>query len=841
MSIMDVSAGADAPAQPQDEEVFVFPVSFAQQRLWLLDRMGGQGSYGVTSGLRLSGPLRAEAMRLALEEIVYRHEALRTTFATVDGEPVQVVRPAARFPLPVEDIGAAGDVEAEMRRRVGEETRRPFDLRSGPLFRAVLLRASEQEHTLVVSMHHIVSDGWSLGVLFRELSTLYGAFSRGEPSPLPDLPIQFADYAVWERDTLRGAALEERLGWWRDRLSGAPALLELSTDRPRPPAQSHRGARERVRVEPAAAEVLRTVAQEEGGTLFMAVLAAWQVLLSKYSGQDDVVVGTSVAGRTRVEVEGLIGFFVNTLPLRTDLSGDPTFRQLVRRVRETTLGAFARQDLPFDKLVDELSTGRTLGHNPVFQAFMALQNTPGGALSIPGLTSRFFESPSGTAKFDVSLLVWESEGAVTGWLEYATDLFDAATARRMADHLAVLASAIAAGPDRPLSSLTLLSDEERARVLREWNPPADAFPVFTLHGRFQARAAEAPDRLAVSFQGESLSYGELNARANRLARHLRRHGVGPESRVGLCMERGTAMLAGILGIFKAGGAYVPLDPTYPADRLAYMVEDAGITVLVTESALLDRIEGDSITRVLVDGDAQAIASEEDENLPVDVDPEALAYVIYTSGSTGRPKGAMLTHANVARLFTSTDGRFGFGAKDVWTLFHSYAFDFSVWEIWGALLYGGRLVVVPFLVSRSPEQFRALLREEGVTVLNQTPSAFQQLIEADAKAPEPLEALRYVVFGGEALHFPSLRPWLDRYGPAHPRLVNMYGITETCVHVTHHAVTGRELRDPGVASVIGGQLADLRLYVLDAAMHPVPLGVPGELFVAGAGLARGYLG
>ncbi|HYW06788.1 MAG TPA: condensation domain-containing protein, partial [Longimicrobium sp.] len=448
----------DSTAAETDEDVFVFPVSYAQQRLWLLDRLEGGASYGVTSALRLSGPLNAGALRGALEAVVHRHESLRTTFATVDGEPVQVVRLAGHFDLPVEDVSPGPDAEAEMRRRVAEETKRAFDLRRGPLFRAVLLRASDEEHALIVSMHHIVSDGWSLGVLFRELSALYAAFARGEPSPLAELPIQFGDYAVWERDTLQGAALEERLGWWRASLAGAPSLLELATDRPRPPAQSHRGGRERVHLPPPTAEALRALARDEGATLFMVMLTLWQILLAKYSGQDHVVVGTPIAGRTRVELEGLIGFFVNTLALRGNLAGDPTFRELLGRVRENTLGAYAHQDIPFEKLVDELRTGHALGHNPVFQAFMVLQNTQRGGVSLPGLTTRYFDVPSGTAKFDISLAIWESEGAVDGWMEYASDLFDASTIARMREHLVVLAGGIAADPDRRISALSLLGD-----------------------------------------------------------------------------------------------------------------------------------------------------------------------------------------------------------------------------------------------------------------------------------------------------------------------------------------------------------------------------------------------
>ncbi|MFL5540511.1 MAG: non-ribosomal peptide synthase/polyketide synthase [Longimicrobiaceae bacterium] len=819
------------------------PLSFAQARLWFLDRLGSGGSeaYHVTASARLRGPLDVEALRRAVEEVVRRHESLRTTFAVEGGEPVQVVHPAAPVALPLLALPEGVGAEAQARRLM-QETQRPFDLSAGPLFRPSLLRVGPDEHVLLLAMHHAVSDGWSTGVLLRELAALYDAALRGEPSPLPEPALQYADYAAWQRGALQGEALESMLAWWRTSLRGAPALLELPTDRPRPAVQRYLGAYERVEFAPALIDALRAVARREGATLYMTLLAAWQVLLSKYSGQDDLVVGTSIAGRTRPEVEGVVGFFANTLALRGDLSGDPTFRALLARVRETTLGAYAHQEIPFEKLVDELQPERSLAYNPLFQAFLALDNTSADGLDFPGLEAAREDVLKGTAKFDLSLLLRERGEGVDGYLEYATDLFDAATVRRMGEHLGVLLEAVAADPGRRLSALPLVSAEERRRVVETWNPSAELPPpAATLHALFERQAALAPERVAVTFEGERLTYGEMNRRANRLARHLRARGVGPESRVGLCMERGLELVTGILAVLKAGGAYVPLDPAYPAERLAYMAEDSGISVLLTQCFLLDRLPALAAELVCVDTDGEEIAAERGDDLGVDPGPDALAYVIYTSGSTGRPKGAMLTHGNVVRLFSATDAWFGFGAEDVWTMFHSAAFDFSVWEIWGPLLHGGRLVVVPFLTSRSPEAFRRLLADEGVTVLNQTPSAFQQLIAADAREAEPLETLRCVVFGGEALQFETLRPWLDRYGPVQPRLVNMYGITETCVHVTYHAVTGADLRQAGLGSLIGTAIPDLRLYVLDPAMQPCPAGVPGELFVGGRGLARGYLG
>jgi amino acid adenylation domain-containing protein len=824
-------------------DVFVLPCSFAQQRLWLVDQMdGGSPAYALTGTVRLRGPLRVDALGRALDEEVRRHEALRTTFGMVDGEPVQVIRPAAPVPLPVVELPAPAG-EAGLHRRLREEAERPFDLRQGPLFRAMLLRLGEEEHVLMLMMHHVVTDGWSMGVLFRELSQLYGAFCNGEPSPLPELSIQYADFAGWQREALRGGALDAQLAFWRGALNGAPALLVLPADRPRPATQSYRGAHEEVSVAPGTTAALHALARREGATLYMVLLAAWQLLLARYAGTDDLVVGTPIAGRTRPELEGLIGFFVNTLALRADLSGDPTFRGLLARVREATLGAYAHQDVPFERLVDELQPERSLSHNPIFQAFFAFANTPDEALAFPGIEVSPIPVLTATAKFDLALGLGERDGALDGFLEYAVDLFDAATVRRLGEHLGVLLEAVAADPDRRISALPILSAAERLQVVEAWNPDAGLpAPDVCLHELFELQATLAPGRVALVHADERTTYGELNGRANRLARHLRGRGVDAGSRVGICLERGTEMLVAVLGVLKAGAAYVPFDPAYPAERLAYMAEDSGVSVLLTQRVLLDRLPAAGVPLVCLDaGPEEEIARESGENLQLRASPDSLAYVIYTSGSTGRPKGAMLTHAAVVRLFSATDTWFCFGADDVWTLFHSFAFDFSVWEIWGALLHGGRLVVVPFLVSRSAEQLRHLLRDEGVTVLNQTPTAFQQLVQADALEAEPLEALRLVVFAGEALQLEGLRPWLDRYGPERPRLVNMYGITETCVHSTYHQVSGADLQQAGVGTPIGVAIPDLRLHVLDPAAEPVPVGVPGELYVGGPALARGYLG
>ncbi|HYW12750.1 MAG TPA: amino acid adenylation domain-containing protein [Longimicrobium sp.] len=815
------------------------PLSFAQERLWFLDQMQpGNPVYNVLSAHRLSGPLDAAAMERALGQVVRRHDALRTTFPAVDGTPVQEAAPFTGFRLAVED--AAGLDDDALMLRAADEAARPFDLAAGPLFRATLLRIADDDHLLLTAMHHIVSDGWSMRVLFRELVAHYTADRQGTGAGLPALPLQYADFARWQRAQLQGPALDRQLAFWRLRLAGAPELLALPADRSRPPTPSLRGASVTLQVPRRVVERLQALATAERASLHMVLLAAFQVLLARYTGSDDVVVGSPIAGRTRLEVEGLIGFFVNMLVMRTDLAGARHFRDVLRRVRADTVGAYEHQDLPFERLVAELQPERSLSHSPLFQVTFSTDTFEAVSMeALPGLRVASVDPELSVAKFDLALALSAGPRGLGGMLAYSTDLFDRATMERMARHVERVLEQVADDPDGRLSGLELMAQAECARVLA-WSAGAgESFPVTdTLHGRFQARAAAHPGATAVEGEDGTLSYGGLNARANRLARRLRAAGVGPESRVGLCATRDAGLVTGILAILKAGGAYVPLDPGHPPERLGWMARDAGIRVLLVSPSLRDRVPVEGVEVVPLEDDP---AGGEAGDLGVGVAPENLAYVIYTSGSTGRPRGVEVTHANVLRLFDATDARFGFGPDDAWTLFHSAAFDFSVWEAWGALLYGGRLVVVPWALTRDPDAFRALLADARVTVLSQTPSAFAALALADERAGAPLEHLRTVVFGGEALRYEALAGWLDRYGPERPRLVNLYGITETTVHVTHHTLTGAEPDEPRVGSGVGTPIADLSTYVLDPEGKPVPVGIPGELYVGGAGLARGYGG
>jgi amino acid adenylation domain-containing protein len=820
------------------------PLSFAQQRLWFLGQLEPDSPfYNIPMAVRLCGTLNLPALERSFDEIILRHEILRTSFAEVDGVPVQVVAPDMSLQIQVKDLrdSAEHELEAEALRLMNGEVRRPFDINSVPLLRVMLIRLGEDEHILLVTMHHIISDGWSMSIFIREMAALYEAFSEGRPSPLADLPLQYADFAIWQRGRLAVEALQDQLDYWKQQLDGLTHVLNLPTDHPRPAVQKYRGAHLASLLPKRLRDELMALSRREEATLFMTLLAAFNVLLYRYTEQEEFAVGSPIANRTRPEIQGLIGFFVNTLVLRADLSGDPAFRDLLGRVRETALGAYAHQDLPFEELLEALQPTRDMSRQPLFQVVFVLQNTPLAPLELAGLNVRPLDIDNGTAKFDLTLAVEETEESLKTSLEYNTDLFDEPTIARILDHFQVLIEGILAAPDRRISELPLLTETERHQLLHEKDQRRTEFhrkPC--LQQLFEEQAARTPDAAALVFEDERLSYAELNAKANQLAHHLLRLGVGPETLVGIMTERSPAMVIGLLGILKAGGAYVPLDPQYPRERLAFMLADAQVSVLVTQRELMQRLPEHHAQVICLDDGGKSIAQESTENPLVAVQPEHPAYVIYTSGSTGQPKGVLITHANLARLFSATAQWFHFSPHDVWTLFHSYAFDFSVWELWGALAYGGRVVIVPYLTSRSPEAFRALLVREGVTVLSQTPSAFRQLMRADEVAFERDKLqLRLVIFGGEALDVQGLWPWIARHGDERPRLVNMYGITETTVHVTYRPLKMTDVVR-AVGSVIGEPIPDLSLYVLDRHLQPVPACIAGELYVGGGGLARGYL-
>ncbi|HEV3049541.1 MAG TPA: amino acid adenylation domain-containing protein, partial [Longimicrobium sp.] len=815
------------------------PLSFSQERLWFLDRLeGGSASYNLPAALRLTGVLDAAALEQSLGEIVRRHEVLRTVFREVNGDAVQAIVPFAGFVLPIDDLSGLDETarEAEVRRRAREDAARPFDLAEGPLFRAALLRVADEEHVLLLCIHHIVFDGWSSGVLFRELGALYAAYREGSDSPLADPPVQYADYAVWQREQLQGEVLERQIGYWRERLAGAPALLELPTDRPRPAVQSHRGARERFDLPRELLDRLQALGRGEGATLYMVMLGAFQLLLSKYSGSEDIVVGSPIAGRTRREVEELIGFFVNTLVLRTDLSADPSFRELLGRVREGTLGAYEHQDVPFERLVAELQPERSLSHSPVFQVMFALQNADRSGSGLAGLRVEGVGAELETTKVDLALTAVPHEGGVYGVMEYSTALFDRSTVRRMLGHLERVLEQVAARPEARLSELELLSAEERRMVVEEWNATDAVLPAGAcIHELFEARAARTPDAVAVEFEGEVLSYAALNAQANRLAHHLRSLGVGPDARVGLCAEPGLEMVVGVLGVLKAGGAYVPLDPGYPADRLAYMLADSAPAALLVQPHLRDRVESANVPLLELDAAAPAWASLPTTD-PVrgGLTPDHLAYVIYTSGSTGRPKGVRVPHASVGATLAVAGDAFGFGAGDRVPSLASFAFDIWLFETLLPLLRGATVRLVPR--ERVPDVPRLVEDLASCTAVHAVPALMRRIVEEVRARPEGvLGTLRHAFVGGDAVA-PDL---LEEMRAAFPSagIHVLYGPTEAAIICATH-----RLGDEAAArQMVGRPLGNAALYVVEPGGTVAPVGVPGELCLGGASVARDYLG
>ncbi|MCW5609010.1 MAG: amino acid adenylation domain-containing protein, partial [Nitrosomonas sp.] len=841
---------SDLPIQRASRDKYL-PLSYAQQRLWTLSQFDACSiAYNISSAWRLTGRVDVTALSRSLNEIVRRHEVLRTTFGMENGQPVQVIAPAVDLDIATKAFGHLPEDkrDSEIARYLDKQSQLPFDLTQGPLLRAALLSLSasddsgQAEYILYFAMHHIVSDGWSMSILNREFMSLYAAFSTNRASSLPELDVQYADYAVWQREALQEEQIKQQLDYWKQQLAGASGILELYADRLRPNMPSYRGSNYHFTVPEHIAAQLKTLGRQHDATLFMVLLSGLNILLYRYSGQRDICIGTPIANRDRLEIEGLIGFFVNIVVVRTVLADNPTFIQLLTKVKKVCLEAQAHQGLPFERLVDALAPVRDMRHTPLFQVMFALQTVTDDLLEVGGVRFARLDMDTRSAKFDLSLEVIECRHGLDAVLNYNTDLFDEATIIQMAGNFRKLLETIAVSPDKSLSDLSLLTETERKQHLLEWNAvqPVTA-TAQCIHQLFEARVKENPDAIAAVYENQQLSYSQLNAKANQLAHYLRAHGVGPEVLVGICTERALEMVIGIVGILKAGGAYVPFDPGYPQDRITFMLDDARPAAVLIHTATHQPLF-DSVSVLDLAAQQEEIAHYSMDNPPNLCRTQNLAYVIYTSGSTGKPKGALATHENVLRLFENTQDKFGFDKHDVWTLFHSCAFDFSVWELWGALIYGGKLVVVPYWISRSPEAFYRLLCEHSVTVLNQTPSAFRSLTHiaiSENDGEQRRDALRLVIFGGEALELESLKPWFERFGYRQPQLVNMYGITETTVHVTyfplHSDVLGKSLGSP-----IGRPIEDLQVYVLDAHYNLQPAGVPGELYVGGAGLVRGYL-
>ncbi|MGH2412160.1 MAG: amino acid adenylation domain-containing protein, partial [Microcystaceae cyanobacterium] len=806
------------------------PLSFAQQRLWFLDQLeGGRSTYNMPVAVRLSGCLNVSALEQAVLEIVRRHEVLRTTFETVKGLPVQVINPHSVVRVQRVDRQALPqDAQfAEVQRLVVEENRRPFDLVNGPLVRVILLQLAPESYVLLLTMHHIISDGWSISIFIHELSTLYPAFCAGELSPLSELPIQYADFADWQRQWLTGEVLETQLNYWKQQLTGAPPVLELPADRPRPPVQTFRGSSQSFVLSADLMQQLNRLSQQSGVTLFMTLLAAFATFLSRYGGLEDIVVGSPIANRNRREIESLIGFFVNTLVLRTQLQGNPTFLELLTQVRQVALEAYAYQEVPFEQLVEALQPERNLSHTPLFQVMFVLQNAPLGQLELPGLTLELMELESVTAKFDLTLSMKESEQGLKGVWEYNSDLFEAETIERMTGHFQTLLEGIAAQPQQRIGDLAWLTSAECHQVLVEWNQTqVDYGSVWCIHQLFEAQVERTPQAIAVEFEGQQLTYEQLNVRANQLARYLQRLGVGPEVLVGICVERSLEMVVGLLGILKAGGAYVPLDPTYPPERLAFMLADAQVSVLVTQRALLERLPEPQAQLVCLDEDegASAIAEFSPLNLFTPVREDNLAYVIYTSGSTGQPKGVLVAHQGLANLLEFQTQTFEVCPGNRFLQFVSLSFDVATSDVFTALCAGATLCLTTKDSLLPGSVLIQTLRDQAITHVELPVSVLAAL------PFEELPKLQTIIVGGEACSSELVAQWAPNR-----RFFNAYGPTEATVCATVTRCTDGNRQPP-----IGRPIANTQIYLLDPHGQPVPIGVPGELHIGGVGLARGYL-
>ncbi|WP_328958715.1 amino acid adenylation domain-containing protein [Kitasatospora purpeofusca] len=814
----------------------VFPLSLFQQGMWFLEQVRpANPAYVVPGAVRVRGPVDAGVLRAALREVVRRHEALRTTFALRDGRPVQVVRPPLEPELPETDLRSAGLTPAGLDERiVAAAVGEPFDLEAGPPLRLALLRTGEDESVLVLALHHLVSDRWSFWVLLAELAALYEAFAAGRPSPLPELPVQYADFALWQREQHEQGRWAEQLAYWKERLAGAPAALELPTDRPRPAVQGFNGGTLPFELPEPLLRGLSELAHRRGATTYMALLAVFTVLLSRYARRQDVVVGVPTAVRDRPELEPLIGYFVNTLPIRTELGGEPSFTEVLDRVRAACLGAYEHQEVPFELVVGELGTARDLSRPPVYQVSFAY-----GREAVPDLTlggARLEPVPvrGGGARFDLELQAFDRDGGLSGWFEYDRDLFDESTVARLAAHFGRLAEQAVAGPERPVARLELLTEAERHRVLVEFNDTAREWPAGSgwIHQAFEERARLRPEAVALRFEDRSVGYGELDRRANRLAHRLRRLGVGRDTVVGVGMERAPELVVALLAVLKAGGAYLPLDPELPAARLEHMVRDARVPVLLTQRRVLGRLPAVDAEVLCVEEFEAGPGTEPDTAPEVEVGGEDLAYVIYTSGSTGTPKGVMNVHAAIRNRLLWMQDAYRLDDTDRVLQKTPFSFDVSVWEFFWPLAAGATLVLARPEGHRDTGYLARTIRAEGVTTVHFVPSMLQAFLR------EPVEecgSLRRVVCSGEALP----RDLQDRFlARSAATLYNLYGPTEAAVDVTHWTCGPDD--DPRRPVPIGRPIANTRILVLDEAMRPVPVGVPGELHIGGRGLARGYL-
>ncbi len=820
------------------------PLAFEQERLFSISRLIPENSvHNLTHVVQLSGHLELESLKESINIIAQRHEALRTTFTLVDGVPFQRILPVKPIALPVIDWRGLNTEERDVaiETLAQQESKHSFELTKGMLWHCKLAHLEEQVYMLYLNFHHLVIDLLSVDIFISELAAHYRSHVTGKPAEVPDLKIQYADFAIWQQQLLKGDVLQDQIELWKSELLGDLPLLQLPTDRKRLALRSFNGAHEPFAIDADLWKGLQQLSREEGVTPYMTLLAAFKVLLHRYSDQSDIRLGSPSTGRTDRQLESLIGFLAYPLILRTDLSGNPSFRALLARIRETVIRAQKHQKIPFGKIMEFMPPEIKRQHNP-FTVLFSFVNKQARSISLPNLTmSPLTEMTRGMTDLDLLVSIHGNDDGLSGGFEYDTDLFDLNTIRRMIGYYKTLLIGVVNDPGQGIRELPLLTKKEHTQLFNQ-NKVAKAYRNkrgVCIHQLFELQAENMPEKVAVVCQGATLTYSELNVRANRLAYHLQELGIDPDTLVGLCIERSLELVIAILGILKAGGAYVPLDPIYPKERIRDIATDAKLSYIVTQTSLEERFYEHPAELICLDTDWDTGKASSNKNPHTRTTDQNLAYVIYTSGSTGKPKGVLIPHSNVVNLFSATEALYDFSSDDVWTLFHSYAFDFSVWELWGALCHGGRLVVVPQKVSQAIDDFYQLLVKEQVTVLNQTPSAFRQLIQFEETLNEEHDlALRWVIFGGEALEFQGLQPWFDRHGDQKPQLVNMYGITETTVHVTYRLLKKTDLIS--AASNIGTAIPGLTIYLLDAYQQPVPVGTAGEMFVGGTGLAKGYL-
>ncbi|BAZ30180.1 non-ribosomal peptide synthase [Cylindrospermum sp. NIES-4074] len=824
-----------APQLPKNQSI---PLSFAQQRLWFLEQFDpGQATYNISSAVRLRGKLNAIALEQSLNAVIERHEALRTAFTTIDGQPVQIITPSLRLAIPLIDLQKLPEIEHQqaVQRLATENAKTPFDLSQAPLLRVSLLQLSTTGYVLLLTMHHIISDGWSMGILIQEVASCYQAFCGGKELSLPKLPIQYADFAIWQRQWLQGEAQTTQIAYWRQQLQGSLPVLDLPTDKPRPAEQTFCGAWETFVLSEELSESLRQLSQKQGVTLFMTLLTAFNILLYCYTGQEDILIGSPIANRNRTEIEGLIGFFVNTLVLRTDISGNPSFRELLQRVRQVALDAYVHQDLPFERLVEELQPERHLSHSPLFQVLFNLQNERSLDLSLPDLKLQPLEADTGTAKFDLTLSIINGEREITGAFEYNTDLFKRATIQRAIAHFQNLLLGIVSNPDQHLSELPLLTPIERHQLLVEWNnTQVDYLHNKCIHQLFEEQAERTPDAIAVVFEDQTLTYQELNQKANQLAHHLQKLGVEPEVLVGIYVERSLDLVIGLLAILKAGGAYLPLDPRYPQERLTFMLEDSQTPILLSQQHLVESLPACKAQIICLDSKWELISHESIENPVCNLTPNQLAYVIYTSGSTGRPKGAMIEHQGLVNYLNWCIQAYAVADGCGSPVNSSIGFDATITSLFSPLLVGQKVVLLE--EEQEIEALsKALSSQSRFSLVKITPAhleILQQLLPSNQKAGQT----KALIIGGEALLGKNLSFWRN-YAPD-TRLINEYGPTETVVGCCIYEVS-EQTSLSGIIP-IGRPIANTQLYILNQYLKPVPIGVIGELYIGGAGVARGYL-